>query len=155
MEKRLIDGVEIRKLQPIVDERGWLMELFRSDWKEYERFGQLYVTTCYPGIVKAWHYHKKQTDNFICIKGMAKVVLYDARVNSITKGVINEFFMGERNFMLLKIPPSVYHGFKAIGNQEAWILNIPTEVYNYSEPDEFRVPFDSKDIPYDWAAKNG
>jgi len=155
MEKKLIDGVGIRKLQPIVDERGWLMELFRSDWKEYERFGQLYITTCYPGIVKAWHYHKKQTDNFICIKGMAKVVLYDARENSITKGVINEFFMGERNFMLLKIPPNVYHGFKAIGNREAWILNIPTEVYNYSEPDEFRVPFDSKDIPYDWAAKSG
>ncbi|MCQ5375602.1 MAG: dTDP-4-dehydrorhamnose 3,5-epimerase family protein [Methanomassiliicoccales archaeon] len=155
MEKKLIDGVGIRKLQPIVDERGWLMELFRSDWKEYERFGQLYITTCYPGIVKAWHYHKKQTDNFICIKGMAKVVLYDARENSITKGVINEFFMGERNFMLLKIPPNVYHGFKAIGNREAWILNIPTEVYNYSNPDEFRVPFDSKDIPYDWAAKSG
>ncbi|MDH7507810.1 MAG: dTDP-4-dehydrorhamnose 3,5-epimerase family protein [Methanomassiliicoccales archaeon] len=155
MEKKLIDGVEIRKLQPIVDERGWLMELFRSDWKEFERFGQLYITTCYPGIVKAWHYHKKQKDNFICIRGMAKVVLYDARENSITKGMINEFFMGERNFMLLKIPPNIYHGFKAIGNQEAWILNIPTEVYNYSEPDEFRVPFNSRDIPYDWAAKNG
>lgn len=155
MSRQLIDGVKVRSLKAIPDERGWLMELFRSDWEEFEKFGQLYITTCNPGVVKGWHYHKKQTDHFVCLRGMAKVVLYDARERSRTKGVVNEFFMGERNFILLKIPPLVYHGFKGIGNDEAWILNIPTEVYRYDEPDEFRIPYDSKDVPYDWNVRMG
>jgi dTDP-4-dehydrorhamnose 3,5-epimerase len=153
MSKQLIEGVKVRSLKPITDERGWLMELFRSDWEEFERFGQLYITACYPDVVKGWHYHKKQTDHFICMRGMAKVVLYDPRKKSKTKGMINEFFMGERNFLLLEIPPLVYHGFKAIGGKEAWILNVPTELYNYSEPDEFRLAHDTKEIPYDWGVK--
>lgn len=155
MTKKLIEGVVVRKLQPIPDERGWLMELLRSDWEEFDRFGQLYITTCYPGVVKGWHYHKLQDDHFICIKGMAKVVLYDSRKDSPTYGAINEFFMGERNFMLLKIPKFVYHGFKAIGDSEAWILNIPTRTYNYDKPDEYRLPYDTEEIPYDWEIKMG
>jgi len=155
MSGQLIEGVKVRNLSPIPDERGWLMELLRSDWEEFEKFGQLYITTCNPGVVKGWHYHKKQTDHFVCLKGMAKVVLYDAREGSKTRGMINEFFMGEQHFILLKIPPLVYHGFKGTGNEEAWILNIPTEAYKYEEPDEFRIPYDSKEIPYDWDIKMG
>jgi dTDP-4-dehydrorhamnose 3,5-epimerase len=155
MSGQLIEGVKVRNLSPIPDERGWLMELLRSDWEEFEKFGQLYITTCHPGVVKGWHYHKKQTDHFVCLKGMAKVVLYDAREGSKTKGMINEFFMGERHFILLKIPPLVYHGFKGTGNEQAWILNIPTEAYKYEEPDEFRIPYNSKEIPYDWDIKMG
>lgn len=154
MEK-LIEGVHIRNLKVIPDERGYLMEILRSDWPEFERFGQVYITSCYPGIIKGWHYHKKQTDNFVCIKGMAKVVLYDARAESPTFGLINEFFIGERNPVLIKIPPLVYHGFKAIGGNEAVILNVPTELYNYSDPDEYRVPFDDPSIPYNWEVKQG
>jgi len=150
---RMIDGVMVRQLKPIADERGWLMEILRSDWEEYDRFGQVYLTSCYPGVVKAWHYHKNQTDHFVCIRGMAKVVLYDSREGSSTFGQVNEFFMGERNSVLLKIPPLVYHGFKGIGKEESWIINVPTERYNYKEPDEYRLPFDSKDIPYDWDIK--
>ena len=145
----------VRQLRPIADERGWLMEMFRSDWGEYERFGQMYMTACYQGVVKAWHYHKKQSDHFVCIKGMSKVVLYDSREGSPTFGQVNEFFMGERNYILLKIPPLVYHGFKGIGEGESWIINVPTELYNYKDPDEYRLPFDSKDIPYDWDIKMG
>ncbi len=152
MEK-LIEGVHIRNLKVIPDERGYLMEILRSDWPEFERFGQVYITSCYPGIIKGWHYHKKQTDNFVCIKGMAKVVLYDARADSPTFGLINEFFIGERNPVLIKIPPLVYHGFKAVGGSEAVILNVPTELYNYSDPDEYRVPFNDPSIPYSWEVK--
>ncbi len=155
MAKLLIEGVKVRQLKAIPDERGWLMELLRSDWEEFDRFGQMYMTSCYPGVVKGWHYHKKQTDHFVCVHGMAKVVLYDSREGSKTKGLVNEFFMGERNPILLKIPPLVYHGFKGIGDKEAWIINIPTELYNYLEPDEYRVPYDSKEIPYDWEIKMG
>src|SRR5207253_8155642 len=88
----LIDGVKVRPLKPIHDERGYLMEMLRSDWPEFTRFGQVYVTIGYPGIVKGWHFHKVQTDNFIVVRGQAKVVCYDNRDGSKTKGKVNEFF---------------------------------------------------------------
>jgi dTDP-4-dehydrorhamnose 3,5-epimerase len=151
----MIEGVRIRKLRLIPDERGYLMEMLRSDWEEFERFGQVYVTAVYPGVVKGWHYHKKQTDHFICVHGMAKVVLYDGREGSTTYGEINEFFMGEQNPILLKIPPGVLHGFKGISQDMTLIVNIPTELYNYEEPDEYRLPPHTDEIPYDWARKDG
>jgi dTDP-4-dehydrorhamnose 3,5-epimerase len=131
------------------------MELLRSDWPEFEKFGQVYVTAVYPGVVKGWHYHKKQTDNFICVKGMAKVVLYDPREGSPTRGQVNEFFIGELNPMLVQIPPGVYHGFKGISQDIALIVNIPTELYNYEQPDEYRLPPHTAEIPYDWSRKDG
>jgi len=147
---KLIEGVKVRKLNPIQDERGWLMEILRSDWEEFEKFGQVYVTTAYPGVVKAWHMHKKQTDNFTCIYGMMKVALYDSRADSPTYKEINEFFVGETNPILISVPPFVYHGFKAIGAKTAYFINVPTQLYNYKEPDEYRLPPDTKEIPYDW-----
>jgi len=150
-----ISGVKVRKLCLIPDDRGWLMEMLRSDWEEFEKFGQTYVTACYPGVVKAWHYHKNQTDHFICISGMAKVALYDPRDNSPTKGMVNEFFMGNLNPILVKIPNMVYHGFTAIGNKMTIIVNVPTERYNYEKPDEFRVPYDDPSIPYKWEVRSG
>jgi dTDP-4-dehydrorhamnose 3,5-epimerase len=86
---------------------------------------------------------------------MSKVVLFDPRDNSPTKGLINEFFIGEQNPMLVKIPPLVVHGYKPVGDRMAAIVNFPTELFNYQEPDEFRIPYDSPDIPYDWAVKLG
>jgi len=152
----LISGVKTKKLKLIPDERGWLMEILRSDDGEFfEKFGQVYVTACYPNVYKAWHYHKLQDDHFCCIKGMAKVVLYDNREGSPTKGKINEFHMGELNPSLLRIPKMVLHGFTAEGHEPAFILNVPTEVYKYDKPDEHRMPYDSPDIPYDWKLKHG
>ncbi len=146
----MIDGVKVRPLKPIHDERGYLMEMFRSDWPEFLKFGQSYITIAYPGVVKGWHYHKIQTDNFVVVKGTAKVVCFDNRDGSRTKGEMNEFFPGERNPMLIQIPPLVVHGFKAIGGEPVYVVNVPTELYNYATPDEYRIPWNSKDIPYDW-----
>ncbi|KNZ70039.1 dTDP-4-dehydrorhamnose 3,5-epimerase [Thermincola ferriacetica] len=151
----LIDGVKIKRLRVIPDERGRLMEMLRCDDDLFIKFGQAYITTAYPGVVKGWHYHKKQTDNFVVVKGMMKVVLYDSREDSPTKGAINEFFMGEHNPILLQIPPYVFHGFKCISETEAMVVNFPTEPYNYDDPDEFRVHPHDNDIPYDWARKDG
>lgn len=146
----MIEGVKTKRLKVVPDERGWLMEILRRDDDLYQDFGQVYVTTAYPGVVKAWHMHKKQTDNFTCVRGMMKVALYDAREDSSTYGEINEFFVGDKNPMLLSVPPLVYHGFKAIGTDTAYFLSIPTLPYNYQEPDEYRLPPDTPDIPYDW-----
>ena len=149
----MIDGVKVRPLKPIHDERGYLMEMLRSDWPEFGRFGQVYVTIGYPGVVKGWHFHKVQTDNFVVVKGAAKVVCYDNRAGSRTKGEVNEFFPGEANPILIQIPPLVVHGFKAIGGDSVYLVNAPTELYNYEKPDEFRIPYDAPEIPYDWDVK--
>jgi len=151
----MIEGVRTRKLRRIPDERGYLMEMLRSDWEEFQQCGQVYVTAVYPGVVKGWHYHKLQTDYFICVAGMAKVVLYDSREDSPTHGEVNEFFMGTQNPMLLVIPPGVMHGFKGISPELTLIVNVPTELYNYDEPDEYRLPAHTDKIPYDWGRKDG
>ena len=146
----MIDGVKTKRLRVIPDERGRLIEILRSDDEMFEKFGQVYITTVYPGVVKGWHYHKKQIDNITVIKGMAKLVLYDSREDSSTKGEINEFFIGEHNPMLVQVPKLVLHGFKGISENEAIMLNCPTEVYNYENPDELRMPAHTKEIPYNW-----
>ena len=146
----MIQDVVLKKLKPIKDDRGSLMEILRSDDSVFERFGQCYVTVVHPGIVKGWHYHKVQTDHFCCLSGTAKVVLYDGRESSSTKGEVNEFILSLESPLLVKIPTYVFHGFTAAGDQDAMILNLPTELYHYQEPDEFREgPFSGK-IPYDW-----
>ena len=152
---KLIQGVETRELRLIPDERGFLMEMWRSDWPEFLKFGQAYITACYPGVVKAWHYHKKQWDNFVCLYGMAKVVLHDPREDSPTKGVINEFHVGQLNPLLIKIPPLVFHGFTAEGREITLIANFPTELYDYEHPDEERLPYNDPSIPYSWEVKHG
>ena len=121
----------------------------------FKGFGQVYLTAAYPGVVKAWHYHKKQWDHFVCVRGMAKVVLFDSREQSRTRNEINEFFLGDHHPILLQIPPLVYHGFKCVSDGEAIIINCPTECYVYDNPDEFRVDPHRNDIPYDWARKDG
>jgi len=151
----MIEGVVLQELKPIPDERGWLVELMRSDWDVFEKFGQAYLTTVYPGVVKAWHYHKKQTDHMICIKGMLKLALYDSRKSSSTYKQINEVYLGDRKPLLVKIPPLVYHGFKAVGGETAYAINVPTELYEYEKPDEFRLPPDSKQVPYVWGLAPG
>ena len=151
----MIQGVETKNLRLVPDERGWLMEILRSDEPLFRQFGQVYVTTCYPGVVKAWHYHKIQTDYITVVKGMAKVVLFDGREDSPTHGEVNEFFVGEKNPLLLKVPPLVWHGFKAVGGTETMLLNCPTEPYDYRTPDEYREDPFSDRVPYDWELKHG
>ena len=151
----MISGAKIKKLNPISDERGRVMEILRCDDEIFRKFGQVYITTAYPGVVKAWHYHKKQTDSFTVLHGMVKMVLYDARKNSSTKGELNEFFIGVHNPILLQIPPEVYHGFKCVSEYEAIMLNCPSESYNRKQPDEYRIPAHTKKIPYNWARKDG
>ena len=151
----MIHDVRTKPLKLIPDERGYLMEILREDDPIFERFGQAYLTVAYPGVVKGWHYHKRQQDYFTVVKGMAKVVLYDDRETSPTRGEVNEFFLGDRNPTLLLIPPLVIHGIKGIGVEPAYLLNIPTHKYDYAAPDEFRIDPHDNDIPYDWDRKDG
>jgi dTDP-4-dehydrorhamnose 3,5-epimerase len=151
----MIDGVAVEKLRVVPDERGRLTEILRSDSELFSKFGQVYITTTYRGVIKAWHMHRVQDDNIACVTGMIKLVLYDGREESSTHGEIMELFVGERNPLLVHIPPGVFHGWKCIGEQDAFMLNVPTELYDYQDPDEFRLPEGSPEIPYDWEIKMG
>jgi len=146
----MIDGMKVKKLKVIPDERGRLMEILRRDDSIFQKFGQVYMTTAFPGIVKAWHYHKLQTDNFTCISGKVRFALYDSREDSPSYKETAEFIISLDSPVLIQIPPFVYHGFKCIGDKEAIIINTITEPYNSKNPDEYRVdPYDN-DIPYNW-----
>lgn len=151
----MIDGVKVKKLKVIPDERGRLMEMLRADDDFFEKFGQVYMTSTYPGVVKAWHKHEKQADNMACVAGMVKVVLYDGREGSPTFREINEFYMGIHNPLLLHIPAGIYHGWMCVSQEEAIVVNAPTEMYDYKNPDEQRLDPNSGEIPYDWRRKDG
>ena len=153
----MIQDVRIKKLKLLPDDRGFLMEMLRCDDEIFEKFGQVYITGCTRGVVKGWHYHKEQTDNFVCVYGRALVVLCDLREGSPTHGICEEFFLeappskGDGN-ILLQIPRFVVHGFTAYECDDARIINIPTRPYRYETPDEYRYSWNSEEIPYKWPA---
>ncbi|MBP7460069.1 MAG: dTDP-4-dehydrorhamnose 3,5-epimerase family protein [Candidatus Delongbacteria bacterium] len=155
MKKLPIMGVETKNLNVIPDERGRLMEILRSDESIFNRFGQVYLTTTYPGVVKAWHFHKKQDDYICCIHGMIKLVLWDDRSESPTQGCLNTFCIGTHQPMLIRVPAGVYHGWKCISQEEAMIINLPTQPYCYEDPDEYRLDPHINSIPYAWDRKDG
>ncbi len=151
----MIDGVVTKTLKVIPDERGRLMEILRNDDDMFITFGQVYMTTTYPQVVKAWHYHKKQDDFIVCLKGMLKLVLFDDREDSPTRGQVDQFFIGEYSPLLVKVPKMVYHGWKCVSTGEAIVVNIPTEPYNPHDPDEYRIDPHVNKIPYVWERKDG
>jgi dTDP-4-dehydrorhamnose 3,5-epimerase len=147
---QLIDGVIVKPLRLLRDERGWLMEILRADDPHFQRFGQVYVTVARPGVVKAWHAHERQTDHLTVVAGEARIALYDGREGSPTCGNVLGIVAGEDNPVLIIVPPGVYHGFKAEGGAPVHVVNVPTELYDYDHPDELRRPYDDPAIPYDW-----
>ena len=144
----MIKGVLVKTLSQIADERGKIMHMIRADEPHFEKFGEIYFSVVYPGVVKGWHIHKEMTLNYAVISGMVKLVLYDPRDNSPTKGEIQELFIGEDNYVLVKIPHGIYNGFKGMGTKPAIVANCATLPHR---PDEIERldPFTS-DIPYDW-----
>ena len=151
----LIEGVKTKSLRVMPDERGWLMEILRADDGDmFEKFGQVYVSATYPGVVKAWHFHKRQLDHFACVAGMVKLVLVDTREDSPTRGVVNEFFLGSQNPTIVRVPNLVYHGWKCISLEPSLVVNVATEPYQHKEPDEHRLEPHGT-LPYDWTRKDG
>jgi len=150
-----VDGVVVKALRVIPDDRGRLMEILRSDDPLFAGFGQVYMTTTYPGVVKAWHMHKTQTDHMAAVSGMFRLALFDAREDSPTRGTLQEVYMGDHNPVLVVIPPGVYHGWMCVSEHEGMVVNLPDRLYNYTNPDEFRLPHDTPDIPYSWQRRSG
>ena len=145
----MIEGVLVVELQQIPDERGKIMHMLRATDPYFEQFGEIYFSMVYPGVIKGWHLHTKMTLNYAVMIGMIKLVLYDDRENSATRGEVQEVFLGESNYMLVRIPPRVWNGFKGIGVTPAIVANCATLPH---DPNELvrKDPF-TPDIPYDWA----
>jgi dTDP-4-dehydrorhamnose 3,5-epimerase len=152
---KLIHDVKMKPLRVVPDERGRLMEILRRDDEFFTGFGQVYLSTVFPGVVKAWHYHNNQEDRFTCVRGMVKAALYDDREGSPSRGMVNEFYVGEHNPCLIVIPPGIYHGWKCVSECEAYVINVPSKPYNRDNPDEFRTDAHDPRIPYDWTRKDG
>lgn len=154
-KKPSIHDVRVKPLRLIPDERGWLLEILRADDPQmFERFGQVYASATYPGVVKAWHCHRRQVDYFTCVAGMVKLVLVDTRDDSPTKGAIDQFFIGVQSPAVVRVPNLVYHGWKCISLEPSIVINVPTEAYKHDDPDEHRLEPHGT-LPYDWTRKDG
>lgn len=148
-----IHDVTVTPLRRIPDERGAVLHMLREDSPVFERFGEIYFSTVYPGAVKAWHLHKRMTLNYAVPVGAIKLVCHDDRESSPTRGVTQELFIGERDYALVTIPAGLWNGFKGIGDAPALVANCATIPH---DPDEIvrRDPFDPE-IGYDWALRHG
>jgi len=151
----MIEGVTVKNLKVIPDDRGRLMEILRCDDASFDGFGQVYMTTTYPGVVKAWHMHRLQTDHMAAIYGMFRLALYDSRKESPTYGTVQEIYMGVHNPVLVRIPPLVYHGWICVSENEGIVINVPDLPYDRDNPDEYRLAPESAEIPYDWSRRQG
>jgi dTDP-4-dehydrorhamnose 3,5-epimerase len=130
------------------------MEILRDDDELLKRFGQVSLAKSYPGVIKAFHYHKRQDDIWFFAVGNAQVVLYDKREDSPTKSETNVFYLGEDNPQIVVIPVGVVHGYRVLGNTPAVIVYCTTASYNPQNPDEYRIPWDDPKIGFDWTPKH-
>ncbi len=148
----MIDGVKVVPLRQIPDERGKIMYMLKVTDPHFIAFGEIYFSCAWPGVVKGWHVHRRMTVNNAVIVGRVKLVLYDDRSSSPTRGELMELFIGEDNYCLVQIPPGIVNGYKTYGDRLAIMANCATEPH---DPDEiiYIDPF-SKDIPYDWSLKH-
>ena len=148
-----IDGLRVTPLRRIPDERGAVFHMLREDSEGFERFGEIYFSTVHPGVVKGWHLHREMTLNYAVPVGMIKLVCYDDRDGSATRGNLVELHVGELDYCLVTIPPLVWNGFKGAGTTTALVANCATIPHRADEIERLD-PFDN-DIPYDWSLRHG
>lgn len=130
------------------------MEVLRNDDSVFKKFGQFSISWTFPGVIKAFHYHKLQDDLWFFPVGNAQVVLFDLRPESSTHRETNVFYLGEHNPVLLQIPAGVAHGYRVLGTTPAMIAYVTTESYQSNYPDEFRIPWDDPTIGFNWITQN-
>lgn len=149
----MIDGVVVRPLRQIHDERGKIMKMLSRDDEAFSAFGEIYFSTVDPGAVKGWHVHDRMTLNYACVSGMIKFVLFDDREGSPTRGELQEIFIGPENYVLVTVPPKVWNGFKGVSAEPAIVANCTDEPH---DPEEIhRAEPHGGPIGYDWARRDG
>lgn len=149
----MIEGVTIKPLKRIPDERGTVMKMQESTDGEFKGFGEVYFSTVYPGVVKGWHLHPDTWLNYCVVRGTIRLVIFDDRPDSPTRGLIQEILMGDENYCLVQIPPSVWNGFKGIGEVEAIVCDL-TDKPHAADIIERLDPYDNELVDYDWSRKD-
>lgn len=151
--RQMIEGVRVIALRQIADERGKVMHMLKVTDPHFRGFGEIYFSCSWPGTIKAWHIHRSMTINNAVISGRAKLVLYDLRSDSPTRGELQELFIGDDNYCLVQIPPGIANGYKSYGDKMVILANCATEPHDPDEMD--RLPYDTPKIPYDWSLRHG
>ena len=149
----MIAGVQVVPLQRIPDERGTVFHMLKCTDPHFQQFGEIYFSSVYPGVVKAWHQHREMTLNYACLFGRIKLVLYDEREDSASKGQLMEIFLGLDNYALIVIPPQVWNGFKGMSQPFAMVANCCTHPHDASRTRRLD-PFQNH-IPYEWGVRHG
>lgn len=149
----MIDGVVVKPLAQIPDERGTIIKMQESTDAEFKGFGEVYFSTVYPGVVKGWHLHEANVLNYCVVRGAIKLVLFDDREGSSTRGQTQELFLGDKNRVLVQIPPMVWNGFKGIGTEEAIVCDLTTLPHGEDVMQRLD-PHDNDVIEYDWSRKD-
>jgi len=144
----MIDGVKINKKKQIIDERGKIMHMLRVDDKEFIKFGEMYFAYTYPGAIKAWHRHKEMTLTYAAVSGKIKLVLFDDRKNSPSKGKLEEIFLSDEDYFTVTVPPLIWNGFKSIENKSAIVANCTDTPHSENEIE--RRKYNDPNIPYNW-----
>ena len=147
----MIDGVAIIPLRRIPDERGTVFHMLRSTDPHFQQFGEIYFSSIYRSVVKGWHRHREMTLNYACIVGRIKLVLFDDREGSATRGELMEVFLGPDDYSLAIVPPGVWNGFKGL-TDVAVVANCCTHAHDPSRSERLD-PFDNE-IPYDWDVRH-
>jgi len=154
--QKVIEGISVREVLHVPRDHGVITEMFRPEWDPTEQpVVQIYQSRLFVGALGAWSCHEFSTDRLFVNHGLLKIALYDARPESKTLGVVNEFYAGDARPLLLVIPPGVWHGLQNVGTSDALVLNFPTRAYDYESPDHYRLPYDTPEIPYSWSIQDG
>jgi dTDP-4-dehydrorhamnose 3,5-epimerase len=146
-----IEGVCVREVLHVPRDHGIITELYRPQWDPTGMpVVHAYQSRLYPGAIGAWSCHARTVDRLFVNQGNLKVVLYDGREDSRTAGKINELYVGDARPALVVVPIGVWHGLQNLGDSDALVLNFPSAAYDYGDPDHYRLPSDTNEIPYTW-----
>ena len=148
----MIDGVVISPRRIIPDDRGRVMHILKATDPEFVSFGETYFSLIYPGVVKGWHLHHRMIINYTVPVGAIKLVLFDDRAGSPTRGELQEIYLGEGAYNLVKVPPYVWNGFKGLGVIPSLVVNVASIPHDPTEIE--RLDPHHSHIPYDWALKD-
>jgi dTDP-4-dehydrorhamnose 3,5-epimerase len=147
-----IDGVVIREVLHVPRDHGVITEMFRPEWDPTGLpIVHIYQSRLFPAAIGAWSCHAETVDRLFVNQGHLKIVLYDGRAGSRTAGRLMLTHAGDSRPCFVVVPSGVWHGLQNLGSSDALVINCPTKAYNYEDPDHYRLPYDSAEIPYTWA----
>lgn len=149
-----IDGVITREVLHVPRDHGVVTEAYRSEWDPTGLpVVHIYQSRLFPGAIGAWSCHMKSIDRLFVNQGHLKIVLFDGREESRTYRMLREYHVGDARPTFIVLPAGIWHGLQNLGSSDALLLNMPTHAYEYEDPDHWRLPYDTEQIPYSWHAR--